>query len=206
MSAQPYLPVDFRRPRIVITGGPGGGKTTIAGVLRRQLADRLAVVPESATILFSGGFPRSREPRVVRAIQSAIFAVQRQLEEVHSLLEPARAQVCDRGTLDGAAFWPDGLDSYLAAMGTDRATEFARYHAVIFLRSAAHDGKRNYDTENPCRIETPAEACALDDRLFEIWRHHPRFQVVRSEANFYEKVAAVLIAIDRYLDETEAAR
>src|SRR5262249_25080846 len=50
----------FRRPtqrRIVVTGGPGGGKTTAADMFRREMGPALVVVPEAATILFAGGFP-----------------------------------------------------------------------------------------------------------------------------------------------------
>ncbi len=44
--------------RVVLTGGPGGGKTTAADLLRREIGDRVIIVPEAATLLFSGGFPR----------------------------------------------------------------------------------------------------------------------------------------------------
>lgn len=39
-------------------GGPGGGKTTAGDLLRREFGARVAFVPEAATLLFSGGFPR----------------------------------------------------------------------------------------------------------------------------------------------------
>ena len=53
--------------RIVLTGGPGGGKTTAADLFRRELGERVVVVPESATILFGGGFPRAGDrPRSSR--------------------------------------------------------------------------------------------------------------------------------------------
>src|SRR5687768_10782133 len=38
--------------RIVLTGGPGGGKTTAADLFRREIGDRVVIVPEAATILF----------------------------------------------------------------------------------------------------------------------------------------------------------
>lgn len=42
------------RKRIVVTGGPGGGKSTAAEVFRRELGERVIVVRESAE---SMGFP-----------------------------------------------------------------------------------------------------------------------------------------------------
>ncbi len=61
-----------KHQRIVLTGGPGGGKTTAADLLRRELGSRVVIVPEAATILFAGGFPRSQQWVANRAAQSAI--------------------------------------------------------------------------------------------------------------------------------------
>src|SRR6186997_721958 len=94
-TAQPRLQ---KRRRIVLTGGPGGGKTTAADLLRRELGSKVVVVPEAATILFTGGFPRSQQWEANRAAQSAIFHVQRNLEDVQAALFPERVLLCDRGT------------------------------------------------------------------------------------------------------------
>ena len=61
------------RLRIVLTGGPGGGKTTAADLFRREIGNRVVIVPEAATILFQGGFPRCRKPDPRRIVQTAIF-------------------------------------------------------------------------------------------------------------------------------------
>jgi predicted ATPase len=95
------------RCRIVLTGGPGGGKTTAADLFRREIGERVVLVPEAATLLFSGGFPRVTEADARRAAQCAIFHVQRNLEDVQSARFPDRILLCDRGTVDGAAYWPD---------------------------------------------------------------------------------------------------
>ena len=57
-----------RRCRIVLTGGPGGGKTTAADLYRREIGEKVVVVPEAAMILFSGGFPRMRDHGAARAV------------------------------------------------------------------------------------------------------------------------------------------
>ncbi|MDG2111663.1 MAG: AAA family ATPase, partial [Actinomycetota bacterium] len=80
MSDTPLPESDGRRPgpfRVVLTGGPGGGKTTAADLFRREIGDRVIVVPEAATLLFSGGFPRPDEPAAARSAQAAIYHVQR---------------------------------------------------------------------------------------------------------------------------------
>jgi hypothetical protein len=123
------------RCRIVLTGGPGGGKTTAADLFRREIGDRVVIVPEAATILFQGGFPRSRAPQASRFAQTAIFHVQRHLEDVQAALFPGRTLLCDRGTVDGAVYWPGQPHDYFRAVGTTLDTELARYDAVIFLRT-----------------------------------------------------------------------
>src|SRR6187549_2463966 len=94
------------RCRIVLTGGPGGGKTTAADMFRREIGERVVIVPEAATILFQGGFPRSRQSCALKHAQTAIFHVQRRLEDVQAVQYPNRVLLCDRGTVDGAAYWP----------------------------------------------------------------------------------------------------
>lgn len=84
--------------RVVLTGGPGGGKTTAADLLRREIGDKVIVVPEAATLLFSGGFPRPAEPQARRSAQGAIYHVQRNLEDIQAAQYPDRVLLCDRGT------------------------------------------------------------------------------------------------------------
>ena len=84
------------------------------------------VVPESATILFAGGFPRVPEPFAREATQRAIFQVQRNLEDVQAALYPDRVQLCDRGTVDGGAYWPAGPDDFFAHVGSSHTDELAR--------------------------------------------------------------------------------
>jgi broad-specificity NMP kinase len=90
--------------RIVLTGGPGGGKTTAADLMRRELGDRIVVVPEAATILFAGGFPRGADDMARGGDTASHHSVQHNLECVHAAHYPERLQLCDRGTIDGAAY------------------------------------------------------------------------------------------------------
>ena len=184
------------RCRIVLTGGPGGGKTTAADLFRREIGERVVIVPEAATLLFSGGFPRVREPHAVRAVQSAIYHLQKNLEEVQSARFPGRILLCDRGTVDGAAYWPpDHVPHFFAAMGTTEEAELARYDAVIFFESAAVGGTA-IEGGNLTRIETVEEAADLDKRLYALWSKHPRFFVVRHNASFFRKITFGLSTLE----------
>ena len=91
--------------RIVLTGGPGSGKSTAAAFLAREFTDELWVLPESATLLYKGGLPRAKEDLGQQLAQRAIFTVQRSLEDATALQHPGRVQLCDRATIDGAVSW-----------------------------------------------------------------------------------------------------
>ena len=131
-------PPSPNRCRIVLTGGPGGGKTTAADLFRREIGDRVVIVPEAATILFQGGFPRSREPQASRFAQTAIFHVQRHLEDVQAALFPGRTLLCDRGTVDGAVYWPGQPHDYWRDGEWDRLRLAARFSTDEALRADAY--------------------------------------------------------------------
>src|SRR5262249_47390375 len=139
-----------RSRRIVLTGGPGAGKTAVLELVRRTVCHHVHVLPESASIVFGGGFPRETRAAVARSAQRAIYYVQRELEATTLDDDPAIV-VCDRGTLDGLAYWP-GPDDMLASVGTSLGHELERYHAVIHLRTPA--ASNGYDHSNPLRVET----------------------------------------------------
>lgn len=182
------------RCRVVVTGGPGAGKTTAADMFRRELGARLVVVPEAATMLFAGGFPRDGIPAVKRAAQTAIFHVQRNLEDIQSASYPSRVLLCDRGTVDGAAYWPDNPDDFFRSVGTTLNAELARYDEVIFFETAAVGGLA-IEGGNPTRIENLEEAVALHRSLLALWSQHPRFTFVPHDTSFLRKINAGLAVL-----------
>ncbi len=185
---------------MVVTGGPGGGKTTAADLFRREIGDAVAVVPEAATLLFSGGFPRARDVHARRAAQRAIYHVQRNLEDAQAALFPNRVLLCDRGTLDGVVYWPDGEDEYFRSLGTTEEAELGRYDTVIFFETAAA-GDLFVEGPNPIRIEDREEAMELDRRLRAVWSKHPRFHLVRHHASFMRKLEGALATLSHALEE-----
>jgi predicted ATPase len=188
------------RCRIVLTGGPGGGKTTASDLFRREIGERVVVVPEAATLLFSGGFPRSTEVHARQSAQCAIYHVQRNLEDVQSALYPERILLCDRGTLDGAAYWPDEGLTFFDAVGSNEQAELDRYDAVVFFETAAAGGI-SVEGGNPIRIESNEQALGLDRRLREIWSKHPRFVVVPHNSSFVKKIMLGLAALESIVSE-----
>ncbi|MBS1121072.1 MAG: hypothetical protein H6Q90_3300 [Deltaproteobacteria bacterium] len=188
------------RCRIVLTGGPGGGKTTAADLFRREIGERVVVVPEAATLLFSGGFPRSTELHAKKSAQCAIYHVQSNLEDVQSARFPDRVLLCDRGTVDGGAYWPDGPDGFFEAVGSTADRERARYDAVIFFETAAVGGI-SIEGGNPIRIESNAQALELDGKLRALWAAHPRFVVVPHDPSFVKKIMFGLGVLENIVAE-----
>jgi predicted ATPase len=186
--------------RIVLTGGPGGGKTTAADLFRREIGERVVVVPETATMLFTGGFPRVGEPKARAATQQAIFHAQVALEDIQGALYPGRVLLCDRGTIDGAAFWPaEAPEGFFETMETTLDAELGRYDAVIFFESAAV-GDISIEGGNPTRTESNEEARELDMRLRDIWSKHPDFHFIPHSASFFAKLGQGLEQLQRIVD------
>ncbi len=172
------------RRRIVLTGGPGAGKTAVLELVRQYFCKHVDVLPESASVLFGGGFRRGTTPAGRAAAQRAIFHVQRELETAADAEGDAAIILCDRGTIDGFAYWP-GPEDFWSSLGTTREREFQRYGAVIHLRTPPPDG--GYNHRNPVRIESAAEAAVVDQRLAQAWEGHPRRFMVESTADFLDK-------------------
>jgi predicted ATPase len=172
-----------QRRRIVLTGGPGAGKTAVLELVLHSFCSHVRVLPEAAGIIFGGGFPRGSRSVERMAAQRAIFHVQRELEAAAEAT-PAALVICDRGTVDGYAYWPGGED-FWAAVGTTRDDELLRYDTVIHLRSPAAGNGYNHD--NPLRIETASEAAAIDERIVQAWNGHPRRVIIDSTPDFLAK-------------------
>jgi predicted ATPase len=180
---------DHPSRRIALTGGPGAGKTAVLELVRRLLCRHVQILPESAGIVFGGGFPRGAEPHLHRAGQRAIFHVQRQLERTTEV-DPAAIVLCDRGTVDGGAYWP-GPGELWSEVGTTLAAELARYDAVIHLRTPVS----GYNHQNPLRTESDDEARMIDERIAALWATHPRRHEIPSEPDFLAKAAHAIRAL-----------
>jgi predicted ATPase len=174
--------------RIVLTGGPGAGKTAVLELIRQAFCRHIAVLPEAAGIVFGGGFPRAQTPAPMRAAQRAIFHVQRELEAAAEDGHVALL-LCDRGTVDGGAYWPGPGDLW-TSVGTTLASEVARYDVVIHLMTPRANGGYNY--QNPLRTESAERAGAIDAQILELWKAHPRRWVIEPEVDFYMKAGRAL--------------
>lgn len=182
------------RKKIVLTGGPGGGKTTALDLFRREFVENLTIVPEAATILFENGFPRGKNDEELKLTQQSIYLLQKQLEDIFALRNPKHSLLCDRGTLDSLAYWPGELSDFYSLSDSSFEEEVSRYDAVIFFETGAAGGS-DIRSNNPQRTEGQTQAIELDKKLKSVWSKHPNFHFISSQDSFIDKVMAGLETI-----------
>ncbi len=195
--SNPDVPRTTPLQLIVLTGGPGSGKSAVLRAAAETVCRHVAFIPEAATILFGGGFPRHRSWVARAAAQRAIFAVQREGERLVEDERQAVAALCDRGTVDGVAYWPHEAGSYWEQVGEARDDQVRRYGLVIHLRPP--NERDGYDHSNPVRTEDAATARELDLRIEEAWDGHPNRVIIPASVLFEEKLHAALTVIGEWL-------
>ena len=175
--------------KIVLTGGPSGGKTTALSILKETFGNKIALVQEAATLVYSGGFPRTdNSPVHIEHAQNIIFYTVHQLEELARRTSDASVMVCDRGSIDGAVYWPHGPEDFFKAMKTSLEAELARYDAVIHLSPPPE--KDFYQATN-VRTENLQQAFEIDDKILKIWDKHPNRVIIGGTEHFLEKAEAI---------------
>jgi len=178
---------------VVLTGGPGAGKTAVLEMARRVFCTHVTILPEAASLLFNGGFPRHTSDAGRRAVQRGIYHIQREIERLAIEEGNAAVTLCDRGTLDGLAYWPGIPESFWRDMNSQPQVELQRYAAVVHLETPPANG--GYNHRNPVRQETAFEAKLINDRILEVWKGHPRRYVIPSTNDFLDKAMAALQCI-----------
>ncbi len=170
---------------MAITGGPSGGKTTLLETLKKEFGSQITVVPEAASILYGGGFPRKKSILGRIATQRAIYYTQRELETI-AIGESANALlVFDRGSLDSIAYWPNDEEDFFKNIHSNKKVELGRYDWVIHLDTASNE---NYDLSNPIRTETHTEALLLNEKIKMAWNGHQRRITIASDGDFLAKI------------------
>ena len=187
--------------KIVVTGGPGGGKTTALDLFKREFTNKIAVVPEAATSIFASGIKREdKNEKVIKGIQKMIVDYQMNAEAIYSHQYPNRNLLCDRGSLDGLAYWPNSEETFFEAINSSLENELKRYDAVIFFQTAAVVNE-SIDSNNPFRNETNEQAIFLDSKLERIWSQHTNFYKISSSNSFLEKIMSGIDVLKKVLGE-----
>lgn len=202
------------RKKIVLTGGPCGGKTTALNYLTEKLSDygfSVVVVPEAATMIINSGL----NPRVAGAgkalnyfdFEKLILETQVKLED--QVFGPAleikggerRLLLCDRGCMDHLAYMTKReFNRILKKNGwTAVGLRDERYDAVFHLVTAAEGREEFYNLNNPARFESLDEAKQADERTRDAWLGHPHLRVIDNSTLFDGKMKRLLNAVRQAL-------
>lgn len=196
---------------IALTGGPCGGKSSLLERLHDvgALAGcSLFFVPEAATILINEG----HDPADHASFQHAVLGLQLKLEG--EALARARWSespaviVCDRGTMDGAAYCTaDQFANIAASYGRSRNELLSRYDMVVHLVSAAVDAPEAYTTgNNEARFEDLAGAIEQEHKTLAVWSDHPNRLVLGGFDSFAQKLEAAVAAMASFLRKSTRRR
>lgn len=193
-----------RLPRIVLTGGPGSGKTSVFKRLRAELGTKIHFVPEVASIVIGqiGVSPPLTDPVGTRRYNRLLSRIQRHFEEVADIQahkDAKRAILTDRGVVDNAAYLPGGITDLEYILGTSRAREYSEYALVIILGLPPRSVYEAGLADNPVRYETYEQAIALSERIERAWSGHPNVRIIPAADSISGKISAVQNAIHTLL-------
>lgn len=196
--------------KIVVTGGPCGGKTTALSRIQRDLSHlgyTVLIVPETATALISGGvapWTCGTNEEYQKCQMRLQLEKERVFEQAARTMEGKKIViVCDRGELDNKAYMTEEeFARVLGYLGVSEAELRDSYDAVFHLVTAAKGAEEFYTLDNNgARYESVEEAAALDDKFIEAWTGHPHLRVIDNRGDFEGKMRRLMREITYFLGE-----
>ena len=193
--------------KIVLTGGPCGGKTTLLARLSPYLRERgfeVMTCPEAFTLLVTNGMQAGDYFASVDGmpivVQDSVLDMQISLEDSLERVLRARGKpavlLCDRGLLDGKAYMDEGGWQKLLEKrecACESHMREGRYNAVFHLVSAAEGAEEFYTLENnQARTETAQEARDMDHKTRNAWVGHPNLKIFDNSTGFEKKLQRVV--------------
>lgn len=185
--------------KIVLTGGPCGGKTTSIDSIVHEFTEKsykVIVVPEAATILINSGIrPFGEDAIDMIEFQKFVLDLQINLENLAERAAKSSTKptiiLCDRGLMDDQAYVSKkDFQMLLKEKGLTKSTAMNRYDLVLHLVTAAN-GKEEFYTldNNGARTETPAEAREKDRKTLDAWLGHDNLKIIGNDTDFNTKIA-----------------
>ncbi|MBQ6374987.1 MAG: AAA family ATPase [Clostridia bacterium] len=204
-----------RITRIVLTGGPAAGKTTLISRILHEIEQeenrRVIVIPETATELISGfGIRPFGGCMSMLAFQDFVIADQIHKEKL--ALQAAEVVpeenvliIYDRALMDDKAYITDEQFAEVLSRfdGRTEASVLAGYDAVLHLVSCAKGAEFAYNLGNEARTETLEFAREMDDRTLRAWSGHPNLRIIDNAVNFEDKMNRAMREIYRIMGEPE---
>jgi hypothetical protein len=178
--------------KIVLTGAPSSGKSSALDAIAVLKPEHIVLVPESAVVLLKGGFPAPSHDDLeqIRSFQKSILVVQENLEHICSLKNSdASHMILDRAKLDGAAFWPPGIEDYLQNFPVRINEELSKYDHVLFLELPK---KEHFGGVHQARFHNYEQSLESERRLEKVWGGHPSFIRIAAHQDFNLKIQSIL--------------
>ena len=199
--------------RIVLTGGPAAGKTTLISRILNEFKPengwRVITIPETATELISGfGIRPFGGCMSMLAFQD--FVIADQLHKEQLALKAAQVVdeeniliIYDRAVLDDKAYVTDEQFAEVLSHfdGRTEAEVLAGYDAVLHLVTCAKGAEFAYDLGNADRTESIEAAREMDDRTLRAWSGHRNLRVIDNSVNFDDKMRRAIREIYRIVGE-----
>jgi thymidylate kinase len=193
--------------KIVITGGPCGGKSTVLKSIKEALEKaeyKTFIAQEMATRLFESGVEISEKGISLYQFQEQLLL--RQIDEENFIKNLAETHnydnvviLCDRGIMDGQAYISEeDFDKILTNNGYTRHARDERYDVIIHLVTTAYGAEKFYKN-NKVRKDTIIEARILDDKIKEVWKPHHYVQIIDNSTCFQEKIDRTIKTIFSFL-------
>ncbi len=202
--------------RIVITGGPCGGKTTALEKISktfREMGYHVIIVNETATELIHDGIrPFGDHKLDLIDFQRLVLDAQIRKEEIRDRAVSMSSNdkiivLYDRGILDNRAYLSDNQFKKIAdELNIKEADIIPRYDLVIHLVTAADGAVEHYSLDNnTARTETVEEAIRIDQKTIDSWTSHPNFRIIGNKTGFNEKINRVINYIRDEVGEKEVS-
>lgn len=195
-----------RITRIVLTGGPAAGKTTlISRILKEFKQDdgwKVITIPETATELISG-FGIRPFGNCVSMLDFQYFVIGDQLHKERLALKGAEMVpeenvliIYDRALFDDKAYITDEqFRDILAYFGKTEQEVLSGYDAVLHLVSCAKGAEFAYNFGNEARYEPLETAREKDELTLRAWQAHPNLRVIDNSIDFEDKLRRGIRAI-----------
>ncbi|XP_013382936.1 TRPL translocation defect protein 14 isoform X2 [Lingula anatina] len=191
--------------KLVLTGGPCGGKTTGQSRLCsffETIGWKVFRVPECATVLMSGGVKwMEMNDNDIFQFQENLIKCMMQIEKTYCELAQMSTKncliICDRGIMDATAYMkPEQWEEMKMKNGWNEIElRDNRYNQVIHMVTAAKGAEKFYSTEHAVRYESPDVARNLDDMASQAWVGHPYYDVIDNSTDFEAKLIRMISTV-----------
>jgi len=184
--------------KVVLTGGPCAGKTTILNELKKYYETcgyNVITIPESATELLLNGIRFANENELWQ-FQNFIFEKQMLKEKIAGNATSFKSNdkpfiiLCDRGIFDNKAYIDSNIfDTILEKNNCNYLELLDDYDLVIDLMSTAVCKPEVYTlASNEARTESIEEASILDRKTTCAWLGHDNLKLINTSGTIEEEI------------------